>query len=78
MPSFNKSAANREKPWLARVQLEGKVYYLDYHRTKNAVLIQEDTFKNDLYRTTAEAQFLWRQRMRQLNQNQQSLSQRVL
>ena len=50
MPTYMKGKMSRRlKPWHARVQLDGKVYSLGYHRTEWEAAMTETGFKIQLH-----------------------------
>lgn len=57
MPSYRKDQPNR---YVARVQLENKVYWLGSYMTRTQAVEVEDEFKRELRQCQGEAYRMWR------------------
>lgn len=59
MPSY-RSCDSRRRPYAARVQLEGVVYWLGYFQRRSEAEQVETEWKQALFNITMEAEHDWR------------------
>lgn len=67
MPTMYAAAKNRTRPWQAKVQLEGKTYWLGTYQHRYTALHVEEEFKRGLREITRQAHELWRWKYGVLN-----------